>query len=144
MKAQLQANKLLCFDRKSLLGRSEDNTDFLREIIDLTFQKLTPSILTIIDTDSDFSTVNLFDVITVWNLGIFSTTQFLREMSCSKSRAYIFISNKFTVLKFHNFSITQILREINFGDSRSAKSAIYEFLHFLEAEIYQINKILST
>ena len=41
-----------------------------------------------------------------------------------------------------NFSIAQILREINFGDSRSAKSAIlphlqalnfdcHEFLHFL-------------
>ena len=56
--------------------------------------------------------------------------------------------------KFHDFSITQILREINFEDSRSAKSAIlthlealnfdfYEFLHFLKAEIYQINKIQS-
>ena len=29
-----------------------------------------------------------------------------------------------TVWKFHEFSTTQILREINFGDSRSAKSAI--------------------
>ena len=48
------------------------------------------------------------------------------------------------------FSATQILREINFRDSRSAKPAIlthlkapnfdfYEFLHFLKAEIYQIN-----
>ena len=48
--------------------------------------------------------------------------------------------------KFHDFSITQILREINFGDSRSAKSAILthlealkfdflEFLHFMKAEI---------
>ena len=52
------------------------------------------------------------------------------------------------------FSITQILREINFGDSKSAKSAVltylealdldfYEFLHFLTAEIYQNNKIQS-
>ena len=59
-----------------------------------------------------------------------------------------------TVWKFHEFSITQILREINFGDSRSAKSAILihlealkfdfnEFLQFLEAEFYQINKIQS-
>ena len=66
--------------------------------------------------------------------------------SCSWSTALC------TVLKFHNFSITQILREINFGDSRSAKSAIlthletlnfdlYEFLHFLKAETYQINTI---
>ena len=53
--------------------------------------------------------------------------------------------------KFHDFSITQILREINFEDSNSAKSAIlshlealnfdfYEFLHFLKASIYLINK----
>jgi len=58
------------------------------------------------------------------------------------------------VLKCHDFSITQILREINFGYSRSAKSAILthsealnvdfnEFLHFLKAEIYQINQIQS-
>ena len=56
------------------------------------------------------------------------------------------------VWKFHHFSITQILREINFRVSKSAKSAIfthlealnfdlYEFLHFSDAEIYQINKI---
>jgi len=53
-----------------------------------------------------------------------------------------------------DFSFTQFLREINFYDSRSAKSAIstqsealnfdfYEFLRFLKAEIYQINKIHS-
>ena len=63
-------------------------------------------------------------------------------------------ANQSTMWKFHDFSITQILREINFGDSRSAKSAIlthlealnfdfYEFLHFLKAEIYQMNKIHS-
>ena len=51
--------------------------------------------------------------------------------------------------------ITRILREINFGDSTSAKYAIathsealnfdcWEFVHFLEAEIYQINKIQSS
>ena len=45
-----------------------------------------------------------------------------------------------------------ILREINFGDFKSTKSAIlthlealnfnvYECLHFLKAEIYQIGKI---
>ena len=50
------------------------------------------------------------------------------------------------------FSITQILREINFVDSIRAKSAIlthlealnfdfYQFLHFWEAEIAQINKL---
>ena len=49
------------------------------------------------------------------------------------------------------FFITQILRENNFGESRSAKSAIlthlgalnfdfYDFLHFLKAESNQINK----
>ena len=53
--------------------------------------------------------------------------------------------------KFHNFSITQIFREIHLGDSRGAKYAIltylealnfdfYDFLHFLKAEIDQINK----
>ena len=59
---------------------------------------------------------------------------------------------KYTVWKFHDFFITQILREINFGDFTSAKSAnqthlevlnfaFYEILHFLKAQICQINKI---
>ena len=58
------------------------------------------------------------------------------------------------VWKFYDFSITQILHEINFEDYRSAEFAIithlealnidfHEFLLFLKAEIYQINKILS-
>ena len=62
------------------------------------------------------------------------------------------IKKKGTLRKFHDFSITQILREINFEDSRSAKYAIlthsetpnygiYEFLHFLKAENYQINQV---
>ena len=38
----------------------------------------------------------------------------------------------YTVWKFHNFSISQILREINFGDSRSAKSAIWKHLEALK------------
>ena len=49
------------------------------------------------------------------------------------------------------FCIIQILREINFTDSGSAKSVIlthfealnfdfHEFLHFLKAAIYQMNK----
>ena len=56
--------------------------------------------------------------------------------------------------KFHDFPITQILREINFGNSRSAKidnlthSEVLNFdfnelLHFLKAEIYQINQVQS-
>ena len=56
--------------------------------------------------------------------------------------------------KFQDLSITQILREINFRVCGSAKSAIlthlealyldlYVFLHFLKAEIDQINKIQS-
>ena len=56
--------------------------------------------------------------------------------------------------KFHNLSITQILREINFGETKSAKFAIfthlealnfdfYEFLNLLKTEIYQFSKILS-
>ena len=54
--------------------------------------------------------------------------------------------------KFHEFSITQILREINFGEFRHAKSAIstrlealnfdfHEFLHFLNPDFYQMDKI---
>ena len=59
-----------------------------------------------------------------------------------------------SVWKFQDFSITQILREISFGDCRGAKSAIFthlealnfnfhEFLHYLKAEIYQMEKIQS-
>ena len=51
-----------------------------------------------------------------------------------------------TVWKFQDICVTQILSEINFGDSRSAKSAIvtdlepfnsdlYDFLQFLNAEL---------
>ena len=57
-----------------------------------------------------------------------------------------------TVWKCHDFCIIQILREIKFEDFKSAKSAIlphlealnfdfYEFLHFVKAEIYQMNII---
>ena len=56
------------------------------------------------------------------------------------------------VIDSQYFCVTQILREINFEDSRSEKSAMlthlealkldfYEFIHFLEAEIKQLNKI---
>ena len=59
-----------------------------------------------------------------------------------------------TVWKFHDYCIIQILREIRFEDFQSAKSATlphlealqfdyYEFLHFLKAEIYQMNKFHS-
>ena len=54
--------------------------------------------------------------------------------------------------KIHNFAINKILHDVNFAHYRSAKSAIlthlqalnvqfHEFLHFLKAAIYQINKI---
>ena len=79
---------------------------------------------------------------TVWKLQTFTLTIF--------SQNYIL----YTVWKFHDFCIIQILREINFEDTRSAKSAIlphlealnfdiYEFLHFFQAEICQMNKIHS-
>ena len=56
--------------------------------------------------------------------------------------------------KFQDFAITQLLREISFLASKSAKLAILthlealnfdfqEFLHFLNAVIYQIDKIQS-
>ena len=61
-----------------------------------------------------------------------------------------FFSKGSTVWKFHDFSITQILREINYGDYRSANSAVLThlgalifdfnaFLQFLKGEIYQIS-----
>ena len=57
-------------------------------------------------------------------------------------------------MEIWEFFTTLILREINFEDSRSPESAIltqvetlnfddYEFLHFLKAEMYQINIIQS-
>ena len=59
------------------------------------------------------------------------------------------LPNHITVWNFQDFSISQILREINIGDSRSAILTHLEalnfefcaFLHFLKAEIHQINKI---
>ena len=65
---------------------------------------------------------------------------------------YLKVSCDYTVCKFQDFSIAQIFHEINFGDSRSAKSAIlthledmnlkfYEFLNFFKTEITQMNKI---
>ena len=59
-----------------------------------------------------------------------------------------------TVWKFRDCSISQILREFNFGDSRTAKSAIltllkalnfdfYDFFYKLLAEIKHMNKIQS-
>ena len=56
-----------------------------------------------------------------------------------------------TVWKVHKFSVSQNLREINFWDCGSAKSAVlphletlcFDFLFFLKAEIYQINKVQS-
>ena len=41
--------------------------------------------------------------------------------------------------KFQNFSITQILREINFGDSKSAKSAILTHLEALNFNFWLIS-----
>ena len=62
--------------------------------------------------------------------------------------------NFLTVWKFQAFSVTWIFREINFLEFWSAKLAIlihlealnfdfHAFLHFLNAENDQINKILS-
>ena len=79
----------------------------------------------------------------------------VKVFSFALSAIFLPISYLVTVCKFHEFSITQILREINFRESGSAKSAVltnlealnfefYEFLHFLNAKIYQITKIQST
>ena len=45
-----------------------------------------------------------------------------------------YMGSQNTVWKFHDFSITQTLREINFGDLRSAKSAILTDLDFRGSE----------
>ena len=48
--------------------------------------------------------------------------------------------------KFHDFSITQILREIKSAISTHLEALNFdfnEFLHFFNAEIYQVNKIQS-
>ena len=52
----------------------------------------------------------------------------------------VFSSRK-TMWKSQDFSITQILREINFQPLEVLNIYFYEFLHFLKAENYQINKI---
>ena len=80
-----------------------------------------------------------------WNIHTVSTAQF-------GSKKFTTLWNR--VWKFHDFFITQILREIKFWNSTSAKSAIlthlealnfdfYDFLLFLEVEMYQMNKIQS-
>ena len=88
-------------------------------------------------------------LITLWVLQL-SILAFYYETVSRK-----FLDGKeFTVWKFQDFAITQIFREINFWDSKNAKLAILthlealnfdfqEFLHFLKAVIYQIDKIQS-
>ena len=64
------------------------------------------------------------------------------------------LQTEHTAWKLHDFSIIQILCKINFENHKSAKCAIlthledlnlifYEFMHFLNAEIYPISKIQS-
>ena len=73
---------------------------------------------------------------------------FLKKAKRKEGIEHIFLSSTFllckqiffcdiqTVWKFEDLSITQILREINFGDSRSAKSAILAHLEVLNFDIY--------
>ena len=42
----------------------------------------------------------------------------------------------YTVWKFQDFCITEILREINFGDSRSAKTAVFAILRAVNLYIW--------
>ena len=44
--------------------------------------------------------------------------------------------------KFDKFSITQILREINFGNSKSAKSAILTHLEALNCDFHEFFALL--
>ena len=98
-----------------------------------------------------------------WKKKIFTNeiyTYLLEELNASKSSYFkwyvISLVNYLlcTVWKFKDFSVIQILLEINFDDSRSSKSAFLtnlealdfdynEYLHFLKAEICQMNKIES-
>ena len=48
-----------------------------------------------------------------------------------------------TVWKFKNFSITQILREINFGEFKSAKSAVFAILEALNFCFYYFLRFLN-
>ena len=59
---------------------------------------------------------------------------------------FVLTGDGLTVWKFQDFSVTQILREINFGEFKSAQSAVfailealnfyfYGFLHFLNIKI---------
>ena len=50
----------------------------------------------------------------------------------------------YTVWKFHDFSITQILHEINFGDSRSAKTAVFGFFRVCQFCPFGKNKDLKS
>ena len=43
----------------------------------------------------------------------------------SKHKGLSVTNSYFTVWKIQDFSITQILREINFGEIRSAKTAVF-------------------
>ena len=56
---------------------------------------------------------------------------------CKKRWTWKYRKNSHTVWKFHYFSITKILRKINFGDFRSAKSAILTHLEALNFEVYE-------
>ena len=59
----------------------------------------------------------------------------LREINFGEKKNSILISRKIcdrnTVWKFYDFSVTQILRGINFGDSTSAKNAVFTILRAL-------------
>ena len=53
-----------------------------------------------------------------------------------------------TVWKFQKFSITQNLREINFGDSRSAKTAVFallgavKFVHLVNIRLQKVQEFM--
>ena len=58
------------------------------------------------------------------------------------SEIFLSLCFRSTVWKLCAISITQILREINFGDSRSAKSAILTHLEAANFDFYEIKQFL--
>ena len=71
--------------------------------------------------------------------GFINDFQFVKYVLLETKRYHILREINFTITDwlFLEFSITQILCEINFGDSRSAKSAVFTHLEALNFDLYE-------
>ena len=73
-----------------------------------------------------------------------SFNMFLLTMKDSKGLSLIECVTCFTVWNFQDFSVTQILRKINFGESLSAKPAIFAIFgaqNFVDLVIFILQKV---